>query len=58
MGETAPFWNFSAASYPDLEEKKPNCIVIPETIQTLNRNANVDTSSRVYILYLYQAAIA
>lgn len=46
IGETAPFWNFSAASYPDLEEKKPNCIVIPETNQSLNGNANVDTSSR------------
>ncbi|KAH9746962.1 Acetolactate synthase small subunit 1 [Citrus sinensis] len=22
LGDTAPFWNFSAASYPDLEEKK------------------------------------
>lgn len=46
LGDTAPFWNFSAASYPDLEVKKPNGILIPETNQPLNRNANVDTSSR------------
>lgn len=58
LGDTAPFWNFSAASYPDLEEKKRTGIFIPETNQSLNGNANVDTSSRVYILYLYQAAIA
>lgn len=37
LGDTGPFWNFSAASYPDLEEKKPT---------SLNGNANVDTSSR------------
>ena len=23
MGDTAPFWNFSAASYPDLEKAIP-----------------------------------
>lgn len=23
MGESAPFWRFSAASYPDLEETRP-----------------------------------
>ncbi|KAK9226847.1 hypothetical protein WN943_011895 [Citrus x changshan-huyou] len=46
LGDTAPFWNFSAASYPDLEEKKRTGIVIPETNQSLNGNANVDTSSR------------
>lgn len=23
MGETAPFWRFSAASYPDLEDSMP-----------------------------------
>lgn len=27
MGETAPFWRFSAASYPDLEEKAINTAV-------------------------------
>ncbi|KAH9746971.1 Acetolactate synthase small subunit 1 [Citrus sinensis] len=46
LGDTAPFWNFSAASYPDLEEKKRTGIFIPETNQSLNGNANVDTSSR------------
>lgn len=24
MGETAPFWRFSAASYPDLQETIPD----------------------------------
>ncbi|KAH9746963.1 Acetolactate synthase small subunit 1 [Citrus sinensis] len=42
LGDTAPFWNFSAASYPDLEEKKRTGIFIPETNQSLNGNANGD----------------
>lgn len=26
MGESAPFWRFSAASYPDLEVKPANTV--------------------------------
>lgn len=47
MGETAPFWNFSAASYPDLERAVPNGAVVPKNNGSLN--GNTSTSSGVYI---------
>lgn len=40
MGETAPFWNFSAASYPDLEAAMSNGSAFKEA----NRSLDVDTS--------------
>lgn len=40
MGETAPFWRFSAASYPDLEEKAVNTLV-----ESTKRSINGDPGS-------------
>eukprot|EP00262_Sarcandra_glabra_P012632 TRINITY_DN328_c2_g1_i1.p1 TRINITY_DN328_c2_g1~~TRINITY_DN328_c2_g1_i1.p1 ORF type:complete len:489 (-),score=76.63 TRINITY_DN328_c2_g1_i1:214-1680(-) len=43
MGETAPFWRFSAASYPDLEGTIP----LNSLVETTNRSStsNMDLSS-------------
>lgn len=38
MGQTAPFWRFSAASYPDLEENLP----VNSTEESLKRSINGD----------------
>ncbi|GMY13811.1 acetolactate synthase small subunit 1, chloroplastic [Fagus crenata] len=43
MGETAPFWRFSAASYPDLE-RSPAIGLVANANQS--HNGNVSTSSR------------
>lgn len=40
MGQTAPFWRFSAASYLDLEEKAVESFVRPA-----KRSINADPSS-------------
>jgi hypothetical protein len=44
MGETAPFWRFSAASYPDLERSAAIGLVANAN---QSHNGNVSTSSRV-----------
>ncbi|XP_034211498.1 acetolactate synthase small subunit 1, chloroplastic-like isoform X2 [Prunus dulcis] len=41
MGETAPFWRFSAASYPDLEKS----MAIDDLAVKANRSLNVDAST-------------
>uniref|UniRef100_A0A2N9GEK4 ACT domain-containing protein n=1 Tax=Fagus sylvatica TaxID=28930 RepID=A0A2N9GEK4_FAGSY len=46
MGETAPFWRFSAASYPDLE-RSPAIGLVANANQS--HNGNVSTSSRKLI---------
>ncbi|KAI5650208.1 hypothetical protein M9H77_36213 [Catharanthus roseus] len=46
MGETAPFWRFSATSYPDLEERIPNRRILKSTEGS--SNSNVNGASRVY----------
>lgn len=45
MGETAPFWRFSAASYPDLERPLPAKGLVANANQS--QNGNVSTSSGV-----------
>ena len=45
MGETAPFWRFSAASYPDLERPLPAKGLVANANQS--HNGNVSTSSGV-----------
>ncbi|KAK9053458.1 hypothetical protein SSX86_030092 [Deinandra increscens subsp. villosa] len=35
LGETAPFWNFSAASYPDIEARSP---AVPHPTQVVTEN--------------------
>lgn len=45
MGESAPFWRFSAASYPDLEDARPVDIVLQTAEKTSIRES--DTSVKV-----------
>lgn len=45
MGESAPFWRFSAASYPDLEEARPVNTVSKTVKET--RIGESDTSAGV-----------
>jgi hypothetical protein len=45
MGETATFWDFSAASYPDLERPSPTNVLVENANRSLNGNAS--TSSKV-----------
>ncbi|KAL3520459.1 hypothetical protein ACH5RR_018608 [Cinchona calisaya] len=40
MGETAPFWSFSAASYPDLEETVP----VQPTLKNIDKSPNGNAS--------------
>ncbi|KAI5579123.1 hypothetical protein BDE02_08G070500 [Populus trichocarpa] len=41
MGETAPFWNFSAASYPDLERVPSGVALARNSTKTVAGNANL-----------------
>ena len=41
MGETAPFWNFSAASYPDLERVPSGVSLARNSTKTVAGNANL-----------------
>lgn len=43
MGETAPFWRFSAASYPDLEDSRPVEGFVGDSIQSVNGNISTST---------------
>ncbi|XP_010242460.1 PREDICTED: acetolactate synthase small subunit 2, chloroplastic-like [Nelumbo nucifera] len=47
MGETAPFWRFSAASYPDLEGTPVNALM-GATNRTLNSNLDQSSGGDVY----------
>ncbi|XP_044495451.1 acetolactate synthase small subunit 1, chloroplastic-like [Mangifera indica] len=48
MGETAPFWNFSAASYPDLERAVPDYTAVPKSNGSLNGHTNTSSRGDVY----------
>ncbi|GAV86973.1 ALS_ss_C domain-containing protein/ACT_5 domain-containing protein [Cephalotus follicularis] len=48
MGETAPFWRFSAASYPDLVKEIPDDAVIQKTSRALNDNISASLRGDVY----------
>lgn len=51
MGETAPFWKFSAASYPDLEESIPvDAISNNKTPPSIEKpcNGTLNNVSKVY----------
>lgn len=48
MGESAPFWRYSAASYPDLEEARIVNTVSKTAKKT--RVGELDTSSGVCLL--------
>ncbi|CAA2933680.1 acetolactate synthase small subunit 1, chloroplastic-like [Olea europaea subsp. europaea] len=47
MGESAPFWWFSAVSYPDLEESRP-VDTVPISVKR-TRDVVSDTSNGVYV---------
>ncbi|OVA10649.1 Acetolactate synthase [Macleaya cordata] len=48
MGESAPFWRFSAASYPDLEGTSPVDSVVEPTKSALNAEPNLSLGGDVY----------
>ncbi|XP_070031430.1 acetolactate synthase small subunit 2, chloroplastic isoform X3 [Nicotiana tomentosiformis] len=48
MGEDAPFWRFSAASYPDLEEKIPSVGILNNKSQPIANEASNDSRGDVY----------
>ncbi|KAL2487611.1 Acetolactate synthase small subunit 2 [Forsythia ovata] len=41
MGESAPFWRFSAASYPDLEGRRP----VDTVSRTIKRTPNIESNT-------------
>ncbi|GLT95605.1 hypothetical protein SLE2022_132780 [Rubroshorea leprosula] len=51
MGEAAPFWRFSAASYPDLEETS-NGVVLQNQNQSLDSNSISSTTWGFFYLNL------
>ncbi|KAK6244383.1 hypothetical protein QUC31_010792 [Theobroma cacao] len=48
LGQTAPFWGFSAASYPDLDSRSTNGGSIRDAKQLLNGNAHTYSKGDVY----------
>ncbi|KAG6703477.1 hypothetical protein I3843_07G082100 [Carya illinoinensis] len=48
IGETAPFWGFCAASYPDLEQPPPANVLVEKASQSLNGVASTSSSGDVY----------
>ncbi|CAI9090776.1 OLC1v1025613C1 [Oldenlandia corymbosa var. corymbosa] len=54
MGETAPFWRFSAASYPDLEKKVPLQPVLEATNGTSNGSFTDASRGDVYPVEPYE----
>ncbi|XP_059440126.1 acetolactate synthase small subunit 2, chloroplastic-like [Corylus avellana] len=48
MGETAPFWDFSAASYPDLEQPSPTNVLVENANRSLNGNVSTSSKGDVY----------
>ncbi|XP_073284274.1 acetolactate synthase small subunit 1, chloroplastic-like [Primulina huaijiensis] len=48
MGESAPFWRFSAASYPDLENARPDDTVLKTTERTPIRGSDTSVKGDVY----------
>ncbi|GAB2211874.1 hypothetical protein Droror1_Dr00025213 [Drosera rotundifolia] len=48
MGETAPFWRFSAASYPDLEEKAPMNGLLESARRSLSETLSSQSRGDVY----------
>ncbi|GER36695.1 acetolactate synthase small subunit [Striga asiatica] len=48
LGESAPFWRFSAASYPDLESARPAATVSRTVKGTLSRESDTSAGGDVY----------
>ncbi|XP_031102163.1 acetolactate synthase small subunit 1, chloroplastic-like [Ipomoea triloba] len=53
LGETAPFWRFSAASYPDLEQTVSGADTLKDISQTMNGKLNNDSRGDVYPVEAY-----
>ncbi|XP_019193808.1 PREDICTED: acetolactate synthase small subunit 1, chloroplastic-like isoform X2 [Ipomoea nil] len=53
LGETAPFWRFSAASYPDLEQTVSGADTLKDVSQTMNGKLNNDSRGDVYPVEAY-----
>ncbi|RVX23554.1 Acetolactate synthase small subunit 1, chloroplastic [Vitis vinifera] len=49
MGETAPFWRFSAASYPDLEETIPVNALVRNVKRPLNGNPSTSPGGQSHL---------
>lgn len=52
MGETAPFWRFSATSYPDLQETVPSDALLGNLTRPLNGNCSTSSSVSTLLLQL------
>ncbi|CAL4988944.1 unnamed protein product [Urochloa decumbens] len=55
MGETAPFWRFSAASYPDLEMAIPSTSRLSTRVDAINENSNESSGGDVYPVESYES---
>lgn len=54
LGEGAPFWNFCAASYPDLETPSPIATISCKT-HTVNENLSTGSGGDVYPVEYYDS---
>jgi acetolactate synthase-1/3 small subunit len=55
MGETAPFWRFSAASYPDLEVTIPSTSRLSTGVDAINQISNESSGGDVYPVESYES---
>ncbi|RLM57973.1 hypothetical protein C2845_PM18G03180 [Panicum miliaceum] len=55
MGETAPFWRFSAASYPDLEVTIPSTSRPSTGVDAINQISNESSGGDVYPVESYES---
>ncbi|XP_062197861.1 acetolactate synthase small subunit 1, chloroplastic-like [Phragmites australis] len=55
IGETAPFWRFSAASYPDLEVTIPSNSPLSTGMKAINQNAEESSRGDVYPVESYES---
>ncbi|KAD0728473.1 hypothetical protein R6Q59_014631 [Mikania micrantha] len=56
LGETAPFWNFSAASYPDLEDPSP-IAAVPKITHMVDEKSSTMSGGDVYPVESYDSYI-
>lgn len=55
MGERAPFWRFSAASYPDLEVTMPSKSTLSTEMKTASQNSENSSQGDVYPVESYES---
>ena len=51
MGESAPFWRFSASSYPDLEGEIPENTFVETRTKTLNSESDASVGVGISITF-------